>query len=149
MLKTDEYYAVEESSERNDGLFMRAVDGARTIPLAIAVIVPSYAAGIPFAIHRLQSQNYAVVAVFSGSLVLQTLNAGSLAKRQFALRKRLETSIKRNGFDDRIFGKTVEHWCDRQTARVIARNADALDSYEALCDEKRPIQAFSWLPDVG
>lgn len=60
-----------------------------------------------------------------------------LMQQQFKLRKRLEKSISRHGYNDRVFSKTTPTWCDRQVGMLVARNAGELDSYMDLCENNK------------
>jgi len=54
--------------------------------------------------------------------------------RQFNLRKKLENSVKEFGYDKRVFYNTLDLWCDKQTAKVAARNTGCLDKYLSLIE---------------
>lgn len=70
-----------------------------------------------------------------------------LTKKQFNLRERLEDSIRRHGYDDILMSRTIPAWCDRQTARVVAREHDRLPSYEALCKKDKHRMYYRFLPN--
>lgn len=75
-----------------------------------------------------------------------TLCGTWLARRQFKLRERLEDSLERRDYDNRIFEPTTQEWCNRQTARVVLEGTDAIDSYEALCATQADNTQLNWLP---
>ena len=72
-----------------------------------------------------------------GASLLGSLGAIGLTKKQFKLRKRLENSVSKHGYDDKAFETTIPEWCDRQTARLVAKNHGSLDNYIALCDTNK------------
>jgi hypothetical protein len=75
-----------------------------------------------------------------------TLCGAWMTRRQFRLRERLEDSLERRDYDNRIFEPTTQEWCNRQTARVVLEDTDAIDSYEALCETQADNAELKWLP---
>jgi len=69
--------------------------------------------------------------------ILGSLGGIGLSIKQFRLRKRLEKSVSDHGYADRAFETTLTEWCDRQTARVVAKNYNCLDNYDALCNSNK------------
>ena len=70
-----------------------------------------------------------------------------LTVRQFKLRRRLEKYMSRHDYDDRLFDLTISEWCNRQTARVVAKNYGCLDEYVALCEDNKDNMSFADLPN--
>jgi hypothetical protein len=64
------------------------------------------------------------------------------AAKKFRLKQRLEKSVAEDGYDNRNFKTTIPEWCDRQTARVVAKNNGHLDDYIALCESN--IEMMYW-----
>jgi len=69
--------------------------------------------------------------------IIGTLAGAALTIRQFKLRHRLESSVSKHGYNDKIFEPTIPLWCDRQTARVVTKNCGNLNDYVALCNVKK------------
>lgn len=65
--------------------------------------------------------------------IVGSLGGIAIAAKQFRLKNRLEKIISKNGYDDRVFKRTTYAWCDRQTARVVAKRHGYLDRYNSLC----------------
>jgi len=81
-----------------------------------------------------------------GMNILGSLVGVAISAKQFKLRNRLEKSVAEHGYDDRAFEKTIPEWCDRQTARVVAKNYGNLDDYVALCESNNDRMS---LPNLG
>ena len=82
------------------------------------------------------------VAIMGG-----TLGGIDSVKNQFKLRKRLEKSVSEHGYNNSVFERTIPNWCDRQTARVVARNCGHLDSYVDLYRNNKKQIILSDLPN--
>lgn len=74
------------------------------------------------------------------------LSGAIAAGHQFMLRARLKSAIKYYGYKDELFYPTITEWCNRQTARVVARESGHLDDYIKLCERNKGIQEFKSLP---
>ncbi len=72
-----------------------------------------------------------------GVHIINSLICVAFTAKQFKLRCRLENSISEHGYDERIFETTIPEWCDRQTARVVAKKYGNLDDYVTLCDTNK------------
>jgi len=72
-----------------------------------------------------------------GMNILGSLGCVALSAKQFKLRRRLENSVTEYGYNDRAFETTIPEWCDRQVARVVAKNYGNLDDYIALCKSNK------------
>ncbi len=59
---------------------------------------------------------------------------------QFKLRRRLEQSIDRSGYNTRVMAHTVNTFCDRQTGKVVSRNAGHAEDYKALTAVARDLR---------
>lgn len=68
------------------------------------------------------------------------------SEQQFKLRRRLEKSVSEYGYTENVFYKTISSWCDRQTARVVAKRADHLEDYVNLYKSNKEEISF---PDLG
>ncbi|MDP2642698.1 MAG: hypothetical protein Q8P62_02550 [Candidatus Peregrinibacteria bacterium] len=86
--------------------------------------------------------NY-ITALLSATTTITTIMA---IKDQFNLRAKLERKSAIEGYSDEIFTKTIPKWCDRQTARVVARRLGKLDKYTALCEKNKGEMAY---PKLG
>ncbi len=80
-----------------------------------------------------------------GTSIFNSLVAIVFAAEQFKLRRRLENSVSEHGYTDKAFKTTIPAWCDRQTARVVAKNCGSLDDYVALCDTTEGRKSFQKL----
>ena len=85
--------------------------------------------------------NYDRPLVF-GLNLFATLGCVMLTKTQFDLRKRLENSVTKHGYDERVFETTISEWCDRQTARVVAKNYGYLEEYVSLYESNKDRISF-------
>ena len=102
------------------------VDFYRTSPIGETLFLIN-AGQIPF-----NDNPFLISMGIFGSLV-----GVAITTKQFKLRHRLESSVSKQGYNDKIFKTTIPEWCDRQTARVVAKNCGNLDDYVALCDTNR------------
>lgn len=88
------------------------------------------------------------VEIAAAGLAFSTLFGAKLIKNQQALYQRLEASIERTGYNDRIFALTTDEWCSRQTARIVCEAAGVLPQYEQLCDERQETAAYTYVPHI-
>lgn len=83
-----------------------------------------------------------------GLVAAYAFSGGRLVKRQHALHDRLESSIERHGYDERVFAVTTDEWCNRQTARVVCEAAGVLPQYEQLCNERQETATHAYVPHI-
>ena len=81
-----------------------------------------------------------------GASILISLYGVALTAKQFRLRRRLEKSVSKHGYIDKVFETTNKKWCDRQTAIVVTKNCGNLDDYIALCESNKGKISF---PSLG
>ncbi len=106
-----------------------------TAPLGESAVLVSASLGI---LGMLLSPKHPLYPILS---IIYCVTGGSLAHGQFKLRGRLERSIQENGFDIREFYPTVHHWCDIQTAKVVARKYGHLGDYLNLLHQRKSEKA--------
>lgn len=105
-------------------LFKKAIDFYKTAPVGETFVFYSLSM-IPVDL----SLNAPLLLVFP---ITGLISGVGLTRRQFKLRERLESSIEKFGYQDRVMELTTEEWCNRQTARVVAQDNDKLDEYNNL-----------------
>jgi len=69
--------------------------------------------------------------------IFGSVAGAAIMARQFKLKRRLDNSISEQGYQDRIFETTIPSWCNRQTARTVAKRHGHLDDYIALCESNK------------
>lgn len=79
-------------------------------------------------------------------LTLATFSASIFIIQQMSLRRRLEHSIEQHGYQERVFKTTVQEWCDRQTALVVARRHGVLPLYQKLCLQNMERMSLPFIP---
>jgi len=124
------------------------IETARTAPVgssAVGLNVIPGVFGVAEAIYRSDTAE-----------LLLTLPAGAfgvaigslLIIRQLRLRRRIEESIDKNGFQPRVMGLTTDEWCARQTVRTALRETEYFNAYEQLCTERESTAQLKWLPHI-
>ncbi len=124
----------------------RSVDALRTAPFGFSLIGLTILNGPVLALteNGAEALDLLVIPLDGASVAI----GGIFVVRQYRLRRRLEDSIERNGYDDRLFDPTTKEWCNRQTARVVCGNSGDLAQYEALCEQKRATNELPRMPHV-
>lgn len=89
----------------------------------------------------------AEIALYGLNLGAALMN-GVLAKKKIDLRNRLEHSLDRSGFNERVFALTTETYCDRQAARVACESYGVLAEYEDVCEKNAATASFKWVPHI-
>lgn len=128
----------------NPSLIKRATDNLRTAPYALGMT--GFELGVTAFVMAEGSRLSDVLAIPTGAFGV--VLGGLVAAKQFRLRHRLENSIERVGYSDRVMDPTTKTWCNRQTARVVCANAGYLDEYVALCERRSETAALNWLPHI-
>lgn len=123
---------------RSKSLIRRTVDIFRTAPVYESVVVSSIAS-IPLNIYADNSLFVAIRLASAASFLLIT-------KKQFNYKKRLEESMRRHGYQEKIMELSVREWCSRQTARVVAEDYGKLSEYESLCQRKKKTMKNKFIP---
>ena len=110
-------------------------DFYRTAPFAETILILT----VGYTIKRHES----IIDVGLG--IMNSVICAGLTKKQFDLRQRLEKLMDKYGYDKRYFKKTLTEWCDRQTARVVAKNSGHLEDYVKLCEDNKEHMRYSWI----
>ena len=100
---------------------------------------------------ELRTDNTAIMAIGALATAVEVTGlglGGALIRRQISLKQRLEDSIERHGYEERIFAQTTDEWCTRQTARVVAEDNGVLDQYKELCEQRTSTAQLAFLPHI-
>lgn len=120
----------------------RATDTLRATPFGLSALALHVAGtGVIAAEAGMNDRSYVAAAVGIAA-------SSFLIFRQARLIHRLEDTIERQGYNDRIFALTTPAWCDRQTARVVCQNAGVLPQYEELCEQNSDTARFTYIPHI-
>ncbi len=68
------------------------------------------------------------------------------SRQQFKLRSRLENAVLEYGYKEDIFELSLNEWCDRQTAMVVARKNGCLPEYKKLVEENSKTGTLRFIP---
>lgn len=130
---------------KNNNIVSRVFDIVRSAPLGLGLLAISAALPVYELAHG-DPVGAAALAVSFSPIGIRA--GGALAGRQIALKSRLERSIDRLGYRERIMATTTDQWCDRQTARVVCGASGHLQAYQELCERNSETAELTWLPHI-
>ncbi len=122
----------------NRSLFRNAVDFYRTAPFAETV----------FLINVVLAYTYSDFIVTSGFYSINALTSIYLATERFSARYRLEETLQKYGFDERLFAPGLNEWCTRQTDYVAADRQGYGEEYLQFVNKNRRNLPGSALPMI-
>jgi hypothetical protein len=127
-------------------LLKKSIDTFRTAPVGTGRVILG-TSGLAVEAELL-AHNPNIYEALPAPLILASIAIGGLkAASKNRLRDRLEASIERQGYNDRVFAKTLGTWCSRQTARVVCKEYGYLEDYEKLCEQADDLD-YKWIPHI-
>lgn len=132
---------------RKPNVAQRAVDTLRTAPVGMAAVSVSVA---PYVVEA-SVKGVDVFTYWEPYISFPLSVAGILwgiveSKVAFDVKRRVEKSLRKRGYNSNVLMPTVEYWCQRQAARTVCRRMGYLDKYETLCRESTGERHLAWLP---